>query len=340
MKKKRYNYQSQQTFDLECDDTPPVHPCVQIVADSIDCETNTYCFRVKNNTVPGWTIRSLAFVNESHTLNPDPVSITPLAVGDTSDWICVNYIAMSGDSVCFNLVAHQEDLGAGDEPQFCCSNPEPVCFVVPDCDQACCEDEEGFYDLLDMGWTVSQNGCSVTVSAPQLDSCHWLSQSEPDWGDGSVAGQVITSATGTWTHVYSGGAGTVTMCATIFEGDNPEDACFSGEMCTEVELIDCPEPPVPCDAIGVTIYNAMTPNGDGLNDRLVVSGGADCTKNIKVYNRWGQEVWAQLNYQNDWTGQSFSGEQLPDGTYFLVLEFPDLTDDKLRMTQTYIELRN
>ena len=84
----------------------------------------------------------------------------------------------------------------------------------------------------------------------------------------------------------------------------------------------------------------MTPNGDGLNDRLVVNGGADCTKNIKVYNRWGQEVWAQLNYQNDWTGQSFSGEQLPDGTYFLVLEFPDLTDDKLRMTQTYIELRN
>jgi len=337
-----YQYQDQKTFDIECDDNPPVHPCVQIVADSIDCETNTYCFRVRNNTVPAWTIRSLAFVNESagHTLTPDPVSIAPLAVGDTSDWICVNYIAIAGDSVCFNLVAHQEDLGAGEEPQFCCTNPEPVCFVAPVCDiVGCCEDEDKFDDLLDMGWNVTQNGCSVTVSAPQFDGCHWISQSEPDWGDGSVAGQVITPASGTWTHTYNAG-GTFTICATIFEGDNPDDICFSGEMCTEVELIDCTDPPVPCDATGVTIFNAMTPNGDGLNDRLVINGGDLCTKNIKIYNRWGQEVWAQLNYKNDWSGNSFSGEKLPDGTYFLVLEFPDETDDELRMKQTYIELRN
>jgi len=520
-----YYYQDQHTFDLVCDDEPPVHPCVQIVADSIDCETNTYCFRVRNNTTPGWTIRSLAFVNESagHTLTPDPVSITPLAVGDTTDWICVNYTAFVADTVCFNLVAHQEDIAAGEEPQFCCSNPEPVCFVVPDCqkclmcpdstsiqgpnlvmnpdfesgytgftsdytqvltgilgadeysirnsltldnpqwtatdhttgsvtgnflvldgpsnnvayrtmvpvkpntqyiycmrvanlvnsdidsdptlrvdidgvtqipgmtipqivgrwwvisvpyfsgsnsgmlaievtdidtdphndwamddvsfkecivEKVCCEDEDLFDDLLDIGWTVSITDCSVTVSAPQLDSCHWISQSEPDWGDGSVAGQVITSAVGSWTHTYSSG-GTYTICATIFEGDNPDDACFSGEMCVDVDMSDCPEPPQPpCTANDLTIYNAITPNGDGLNDNLFINGGDDCIKDIQVYNRWGQLVWSQKDYKNDWTGQSFNGEQLPDGTYFLVLEFPELTDKEERMKQTYIELRN
>ena len=110
-----YHYQNNKTFDLVCDDNLSIHPCLQTVADSTDCETNTYCFRARNNIVSGWTIRSLTFVNESvgDTLTPDPLSKIPLAVGDTTDWICIDYSALAGDTVCFNLVGHQEDLGAG-----------------------------------------------------------------------------------------------------------------------------------------------------------------------------------------------------------------------------------
>lgn len=67
---------------------------------------------------------------------------------------------------------------------------------------------------------------------------------------------------------------------------------------------------------------AFTPNGDGNNDTWVIPG-IDNYSNAKitVYNRWGHEVFAAINYRNDWNGSRGSNSsKLPAGSYLYVID--------------------
>ncbi|HRI24943.1 MAG TPA: gliding motility-associated C-terminal domain-containing protein [Ferruginibacter sp.] len=68
--------------------------------------------------------------------------------------------------------------------------------------------------------------------------------------------------------------------------------------------------------------NAFTPNGDGINDRWLVTSGGACTKQIiaKVFNRYGELVYSNENYNNDWDG-TYKGKPVADGTYYFVLQY-------------------
>ncbi len=72
----------------------------------------------------------------------------------------------------------------------------------------------------------------------------------------------------------------------------------------------------------VKVMNAFTPNGDGINDRWLVTNGAACTKQIiaKVFNRYGELVYSNDNYNNDWDGK-YKGKPVADGTYYYVLQY-------------------
>jgi len=63
------------------------------------------------------------------------------------------------------------------------------------------------------------------------------------------------------------------------------------------------------------IPNVFTPNGDGKNDVFEIVGieGFDRVE-ITVVNRWGNEVYRNNNYQNNWGGQG-----LNEGTYYYVI---------------------
>ena len=68
------------------------------------------------------------------------------------------------------------------------------------------------------------------------------------------------------------------------------------------------------------IQNVITPNGDGRNDVLDLSGitaGDDCE--FTVYTRWGTPVFNQEVYNNSWGGTTDGGSALEDGTYYFVL---------------------
>lgn len=73
-------------------------------------------------------------------------------------------------------------------------------------------------------------------------------------------------------------------------------------------------------------FNAFSPNGDGENDLWVIENihlSEFSTNNIRIFNRWGQEVSQFDNYDNHtvvWDGTSESGGDLPVGTYFFVAE--------------------
>lgn len=81
----------------------------------------------------------------------------------------------------------------------------------------------------------------------------------------------------------------------------------------------------------VFIPEGFSPNGDGINDRFVVSRvPIGTTVRLRVFNRWGNAVFSSDNYQNDWNGTAgvgvASGETrqgLPEGTYFYVVSLSD-----------------
>ncbi|MEO8774147.1 MAG: gliding motility-associated C-terminal domain-containing protein [Gelidibacter sp.] len=88
---------------------------------------------------------------------------------------------------------------------------------------------------------------------------------------------------------------------------------------------------LPC---GMVVYNAITPNGDGINDYFLLeqSNNNDCARNLKVqvFNRWGVKVFETHNYGLN--GDVFDGyssgrltlkntERLPFGTYYYILEY-------------------
>lgn len=72
----------------------------------------------------------------------------------------------------------------------------------------------------------------------------------------------------------------------------------------------------------IKVMNAFTPNGDGINDKWLVTNGASCTQQImaKVYNRYGELVYSNENYNNDWDGK-YKGKPVPDGTYYYSIQY-------------------
>lgn len=62
--------------------------------------------------------------------------------------------------------------------------------------------------------------------------------------------------------------------------------------------------------------NGFSPNGDDVNQFFEIGGAETYPNNsLRVFNRWGNEVFQAENYQNDWDG-TFNGASLMNGTYF------------------------
>ena len=58
-----------------------------------------------------------------------------------------------------------------------------------------------------------------------------------------------------------------------------------------------------CDLVELNISQALTPNGDGINDTWVIYNIENHpNSNVRVFNRWGKEVFFSNDYKNDWDG--------------------------------------
>lgn len=65
--------------------------------------------------------------------------------------------------------------------------------------------------------------------------------------------------------------------------------------------------------------NVFTPGTDGFNDVLVFDGLDDYPNSqLFIYNRWGNKIYEDANYQNNWNGSAVS-----DGTYYYILNLSD-----------------
>lgn len=71
-----------------------------------------------------------------------------------------------------------------------------------------------------------------------------------------------------------------------------------------------------------SIPKGISPNGDNLNDELDLSFYN--IEKLEIFNRYGSKVYSKSNYEDEWHGQSDNGNELPDGTYYYVIDFTDL----------------
>ena len=67
------------------------------------------------------------------------------------------------------------------------------------------------------------------------------------------------------------------------------------------------------------IQKGISVNNDGLNDNFDLTGYN--VKQLSIFNRYGLKVYSKSAYTNQWLGQSDSGDELPDGTYYYVIDF-------------------
>jgi len=64
------------------------------------------------------------------------------------------------------------------------------------------------------------------------------------------------------------------------------------------------------------IPNAFSPNNDNVNDRFIIAGlEAYDQINVRIMNRWGNEVYRNEHYKNEWDGAGLNA-----GTYYYYIE--------------------
>lgn len=99
---------------------------------------------------------------------------------------------------------------------------------------------------------------------------------------------------------------------------------------------------LPLNSCKITVYNAVSPNGDGINDIFKIDG-IKCYSDayVEIYDRWGVLVYDAYGYDNETVvfrgiseGRATVNKQkgLPDGTYFYVITYKTYLNEPLSLT--------
>jgi gliding motility-associated-like protein len=83
----------------------------------------------------------------------------------------------------------------------------------------------------------------------------------------------------------------------------------------------------------LAIPNAFTPNGDGLNDFFIIRSPYVDQFALRIYNRWGQEVFATNDINIGWDG-TFAGKEQEVGTYLYFLDALGIEGEVFKRTGT------
>ena len=91
-----------------------------------------------------------------------------------------------------------------------------------------------------------------------------------------------------------------------------------------------------CSDADIFVPDAFSPNNDGENDVLIVYGNFISALELRIFNRWGEQVFVTNDQNIGWDG-TFEGEELtPDVFgYYLRVECPP---DKRYFTKGNITL--
>jgi gliding motility-associated-like protein len=115
------------------------------------------------------------------------------------------------------------------------------------------------------------------------------------------------------------GDGIIDSCDPDIDGDgvnNTNDNCPNSPNPNQADRDGDGQGDV-CDTIELNTMQALTPNGDGINDTWVIYNLVNHPHStVRVFNSNGVQVYYSSNYQNNWAGSyQGSGEMLPTGSY-------------------------
>ena len=128
-----------------------------------------------------------------------------------------------------------------------------------------------------------------------------------------VSDELVATLSGTVLNIHR--LGTVHITATQ-EGDANHEA--AEPVIITVRVVD------PSSSFPVRVHQAVSPNGDGINDFLIIEGIRDYPENrVTILNRNGTIVWEASGYDNGaiaFRGIGTGQLRLSAGTYFYVVE--------------------
>ena len=179
-------------------------------------------------------------------------------------------------------------------------------------------------------WTVVNGVCPEKSDTVQITRT--FTPINPDAGDNQVLESSTTRLSAT---IPQAGVGTWTILSGSceFSDIHDKDASVSklsfGNTLIRWTIVNKSCPDVSDDILihvkDLNIPNAFSPNGDGINDRFVITS-LNYYKEVKIsiFNRWGNLLYHNAEYHNDWAGNSLNNERLADDTYYYIIEIPEL----------------
>lgn len=128
--------------------------------------------------------------------------------------------------------------------------------------------------------------------------------------DGGSTYQTPSSGTAGTTHVISGLNGNQTVSIRV--------RALGAQPC-KTSPLSVPVSGTTLSSREIFVPNVFTPNGDLKNDILYVYGNYVAGIHFRIFNQWGEMIFASQNMANGWDG-SYKGKQQPVGVYVYVLK--------------------
>ncbi len=96
-----------------------------------------------------------------------------------------------------------------------------------------------------------------------------------------------------------------------------------GDYILKILLNGCSQeyPFISVESLYCEVPKGISPNDDGKNDFFDLTNLN--VKKLEIFNRYGMKVYSHLNYKKEWEGKTDNGQELPDGTYYYLIEFED-----------------
>lgn len=270
--------------------------------------------------------------------------------GITKDTAGIYTVTVTGANGCINtanksIEVTKTDINAGMEDEICgqdytlnaVSNPGTGTWTVtsgtgnvtfaPDDKDPGASVKITNYGSYQFTWTVINSNCpsssDVTITFHEIPSANaGIDQELNNAFTTQMGAELLPAETGEWSLLTGSGIindinSPVTVVSDLSPGENiflwnvrSGNCSASDSIIVRVENLFVPQ--------------VITPNGDFKNDFFVIK---DIEKNspaeLVIFNRWGDEVYHNTNYMNDWDGKSNNGTQLSNDTYFYILKFAD-----------------
>jgi len=159
---------------------------------------------------------------------------------------------------------------------------------------------------------------AITITQPRrLGGVATTSCSNRNEESGSISINMNNTGTAPYDFNWSGIPNNSNRIDNLSEGFynvTISDANDCQQIISNIEIKSCN-----IDGACYTGLDIITPNGDNFNDVFVINCVEDFPSDLTIFDRWGRQVYTQINYDNTWKGEDQTMKDLREGAYIWVL---------------------